>query len=321
MNLHPIHCLILLLSGAPAWADTPVTIELDRTALQSTGIATVKLTTAKLESEFVAYGQALSIEPLLALRHQYSSATAQHAGTHAKLYEARQHLQRIQALHSQDIVSTHRLQEQQAQWQASQAQLSADASQSQWLLASGKQQWGETLTNWFTQAHSPQADALISRVNQLLQIVLPAGRQMPPDTKRILIAADGRREHAGPATLIAAAPLADPITQGMRYFFETSDKRLQPGMRVTAWITEHNDGETGVLIPKPALIHDKERMLVFVKSGEGRYVTRTIPQYTATDTGYFIKGPLQAGEELVTIGAQLLLSQMLKTNMPDEDRD
>jgi multidrug resistance efflux pump len=112
------------------------------------GIKTQALQAAQQQAEFSAFGKVVSLEPLLQLRQQYLAANAQQQSAKARYTEAQLNLTRTQNLHSQDIVSSRRLQEQQAQSLADRANLDASAYQQQTLLENSKLEWGSTLSSW-----------------------------------------------------------------------------------------------------------------------------------------------------------------------------
>jgi hypothetical protein len=76
-----------------------------------------------------------------------------------------------------------------------------------------------------------------------------------------------------------------------------------------------------VNIPKSALIWHLGQAFVFVKSADQQFALRALANYTPSLQGYFVTGALQPGEEIVTTGAQTLLSQHLKALIPSEDKD
>jgi len=296
-------------------------IRLDPKAQQLAGIKTQRLQAVQQQPEFTAYGTALGLERLLQLRQQYLAAHAQQDSAKAKYTEAHLNLTRTQNLHTQDIVSTRRLQEQQAQWQADKANLDASGYQQQSILAASRLEWGNTLTEWFVQTQGKAAEPFMARASQLLQITLPANTSLSPDIRGIYIDERGQRHTAVKATLISAAPQVDPISQGERYFFKTEGRRMPFGAHVTAWIAADGQQTTGVVIPESALVRHMGQAFVFIKTADDEFSRRALPQFTPGKHGYFATGSLQPGDEIVTTGAQTLLSQQLKNLIPSEDDD
>lgn len=289
--------------------------------LQLAGIKTQILERAHQQPEFSAFGTIVSLEPLLQLRQQYLAAQAQQDGAKARYTEAHLNLSRTKNLHEQDIVSTRRLQEQQAQWQSDKAALDATSYQQQTILAASRLEWGDTLTDWFIRKPNQAADRFLQHHAQLLLVTLPPNTHLTPEIRRIMIDEHGRREQAIAATLISSSPRIDPVSQGERYFFSVEGRRIPFGAHVTAWIANGAEQSNGVIVPSSAVVWHLGQALAFVKTQNGQFGRRLINIQIPIGQGYFVSETLQAGEEIVITGAQTLLSQELKNQIPNEDDD
>jgi hypothetical protein len=90
-------------------------------------------------------------------------------------------------------------------------------------------------------------------------------------------------------------------------------------MRVAAWIPEQGESQPGVVIPKSALIWYMDQAFVYIKTAEEQFNRRAIDRYSAAAGGYFVGSGLNEGEQLVVAGGQMLLSEELRGQIPDED--
>ena len=289
--------------------------------LQLAGIKTQILQAVQKHHEWVSQGSVLSLEPLLTLRQQYLSTLAIQDGARAKYRESDSNLKRTRDLHDQDIVSTRRLQEQQALWQSEKANLANSSYQQQTLLAASTWQWGTTLTDWFVRGKGENTETFLNHQTQLVLITVPINLPSESDIRVAYVDERGRREHARKAMVIARAPQVDPVTQGSRYYFKLEGKPLPLGSHVTAWIEAEGDSQNGVILPNSALLWHLGQACVFVKSDTGAFVRRILQDFTRGEGGYFVEQGLQAGDEVVVTGAQTLLSQALKHQIPNEDDD
>ena len=77
----------------------------------------------------------------------------------------------------------------------------------------------------------------------------------------------------------------------------------------------------GVIIPKSALIWYMDQAFVFLKTTEETFSRRTLDHYLASADGNFIADAIKPGEQVVTKGAQMLLSEDLRGQIPKEDDD
>ncbi|WP_235209219.1 efflux RND transporter periplasmic adaptor subunit [Methylobacter sp. BBA5.1] len=280
-----------------------------------------RLVASNYQPEFTAYGKAVAIQPLLALRSQYRTALAEHKSAAARFNLAEQGIKRQQDLYHHDIASKRSLQNQQSQWQTDKAQLDAARFRIKAIYDEALLSWGGALTDW---ALSPDSDKLapfLSGRQILLQVTLPANSYLADDVKEIYIEPAGVRGRARKATRISAAPQSDGVVQGESYFFQADGDRIRPGMRVAAWIARQAEDRVGVMIPKSALIWHLGQAFVYIKTGNDRFSRRPVTHFSAAADGYFVSAGIDPGEELVTIGAQMLLSEEMRGQIPDEDDD
>jgi hypothetical protein len=294
-------------------------INLNAKTQQHSGLQTIKLKPATYHAEFTAYGKVLAIQPLIELRHRYLVALTDRNSANAKFKQAEQNVSRQQALYQEGISAKRNLQGQQAQWQIDKAQLDAVHFQNQMIKEEAQLTYGKTLSEWALASDSNQLNAFISGQQKLLQITLPSNQQLADKLKTIVIAASGNRSDAQTAELISAAPQTDASSQGNSYFFQTQAKNISIGMAVTAWLPEQNSALSGVMIPKSALLWAMDEAFVYVKTDDDTFSRRLIHHYSLSNDGYFISEELKPDEELVITGGQMLLSEEMRGQIPDED--
>lgn len=299
----------------------PAALHLGQEEQKLAGIQTQTLAETRQTPEFITFGTVVNLEPLLTIRQQYLAASAQQDGAQARYSEAAQNLNRTRDLHRQDIVSTRRLQEQQAIWQADKANLAANSYQQQLIAENSRLQWGDTLSEWFIDPGNKNAADLLAHRTQLVLITLPVDKLLAPTIRQVHVHDHSQRQSALPATLISAAPQVDPVSLGARYFFRCDGCRLPVGAHLTTWIPEEGHADSGVLIPQSAVVWHLGQAFVFIKTDAAQFSRRVLDHYMTVAQGYFVIGALRPGEHLVTTGAQTLLSEQLKGLIPDEDKD
>lgn len=295
-------------------------ITLDVETQQLSGLKTIILKPTSYNAEFTAYGKAITIQPLLALRNRYLLALTERNRAAARFKQAGQTTQRLQMLYRHGVTAKRNLQDQQAQWQTDKAQLDATHFQDQSIKDEALLNWGKVLTEWALSTHTDKLDAFLSGQQTLLQITLPTNKQLADDSRIITIEASGNRSKAVKAELISVAPQTDNTAQGTSYFFRSDGQNIRPGMNVSAWIPEQNAYVSGVIIPKSAIIWYMDQAFVYLKSAEDGFSRITINNYSVTADGYFIgDASIKPGQQIVTTGGQMLLSEELREQIPDED--
>jgi hypothetical protein len=296
-------------------------IFLDDDTQEISGLVSLKLKQVEFRAEYIAYGKAIKLSPLLTIRSQYLLATAQQSGAKARLMQAEKNISRLHNLHENDAISTRKLQKQQTQWQSDKATYNSSHYQSQVIINNSLLHWGKTLTQWVTDIHSKQFKQLINGEIILLQITLPAISSLPPLSNTIYINPTGDRNLAFAASFISPLPQVDTFSQGLQYIFQTENSTIKPGMNFTAWIPQKKQTQTGVIIPESSIAWHLGLAFVFIKIDEEHFVHRNISKPIKVPDGYFIANQFADGEEIVVTGTQMLLSHEFRSQIPDEDDD
>lgn len=295
-----------------------VFLEQDTQALA--GVETITLQPAHFQSEQIAYGKAVNLQPLLELRQRYFNAAAEHSIAKSRFDQADQAIKRLRNLHKNQAVSTRKLQQQHSLWLSAKAEYEASGLQLKSIRESSLLDWGKQLSDWALTPESQQFTDMISGEKTLLQITLPPDQSLPDTTQSIYTARSGQRRMAQKATLISADPQTDETLQGEAFFF-LSDDKLSSGMRVTAWIPQQQSSLAGVIIPASAVIRHLGQSYVYLKTDKEQFTRRKLSNLIDAETGYFIRDELAPGLQLVTTGAQVLLSEEFRGRIPDEDDD
>ncbi len=285
------------------------------------GLQTTTLAPFQYIPEFSASGVALTLQPLFDLRNRYNNARAQYQSARAHLLLTRQNSDRARHLYRSGTVSQRTVQEQQAQWQQDKAQVQALQLQVEALYNEAVLNWGQVLAQLFLADDAAPLSPYLSGQKALLQIALPAGETLTDGIEHIAVSATGNRREQHPAQFMAKAPQTDALTQGESYFFSADHAAIKAGMRLSAWIPRQQQKTTGVLIPGSALVWHLGQAFVYRQTGEDLFIRRPVTHFIQTHGGYFIQDGLAPGDRLVTTGAQMLLSEEFRGQIPDEDDD
>jgi hypothetical protein len=299
----------------------PSSLRLTSDIQHLSGIETLHVKPTTYQMEFTAQGKALNLQPILALRSRYLNTLTTHSSAMAKYKQTEQNINRQQDLFQHGISSKRSLQEQQAQWQSSKALVEAATFESNAIKDEANLLWGNALSNWIISKNSDALDGFLSHQQKLLQITLPTGKHLPDGLQTIYIDGTGDRRTAQKAQFISVATQTDNSAQGESYYFKTTHKKIIGGMQVTAWIPEQNSQASGVIIPTTALIWHMNQAFVYIKTTQEDFARVMIDNYSISAEGYFIPNALSADEELVIKGAQMLLSEELRGQIPSENDD
>jgi len=301
--------------------DGQVVIQLEEEIQQLSGLETQAFKSTELQTEFIAYGSAVSLDPLISILNQYLSLSAKQAAAKARLALTEKGMTRLRNLHKNAVVSIQKLQRQQSKWQSDKALYDEMVYKSKLIVNSSQLQWGEKITQWATGRHSEEFEKLLSGKSTLLTITTPAASPRLQNIESIYISPTGNREKAFKASFVSVLPSIDTFSQGLQYSFFSDNPKIKPGMNVTAWIPEQENTIKGLIIPKSALTWHLGQSFVFIKIDDEHFVHRTIENPISVPNGYFISEQLADGEEIVVKGTQMLLSHEFRSQIPDEDDD
>jgi hypothetical protein len=319
-----------LLSSNSAEDKGAPTLLLSKASQQQSGIKTIALSSTQHQASTASFASVEAVDSLLEMRTRYLTAMADSNVIRSSMVNKQQNAQRMQLLNQDDKnISDSAVQEAWASLHAEQAKLSASQTLAKGIRDSMHQQWGSVLTDWATQAN-PKQDflSLLHFQAVLIKVSLPFDAS-PNATSVIQISQIGGQAIAK-ATFVSAAPQADTALQGKTYFYLAPAKNLRAGMRVSARLDSQKQSSKGVIVPHEAVVWFANQAWVYQKlaadkPGSDKFVRRLISTEveieSETISGWFNTAGFVPGNELVSSGAQLLLSEELKYQITNENDD
>ncbi len=293
-------------------------ITIDAATQHRSGIETTALPSAPHQEQLRAYGMVLDVARLTELSNNYANAKAQVQTAQAKLAMSKPAFERAQKLFNDThVVSQAQLQAAEAAFGTDQASLVAAEAQVRALTATAYQEWGSVLGKSLVD-QSPAIAALIERQNFLLQITLPPGvtLKVPPATASIQTGKVARAE----ITFVSPATRIDPKIQGVSFFYTAqAESGVLPGMNVLAFLPSGRSTE-GANVPASAIVWLQGEAWVYRRTGQDTFARVEIATDLPAPGGGYIAKDVPEGAEIVTRGAQLLLSEEFRAQIQvDED--
>lgn len=279
-------------AGAPqrvSFENGEPTVTLDEETLKKIGIATTTLGAVTTNEELQAFGDVVDVKDLADFANQYAAARAQQQQAAAKAAFDERELQRLSALNADNKnVSDRAVQEAAAAVAADSGQAAAAAASIQGARAAAVQRFGAAVVD----NESLLLD-LVAMRKVLIELALPAGVAPPPAAA----ISDVR------ATLLAPAPRVDPRLQGRTFFYLAPGGKLSAGMNVEARIPTSR-GMARVVVPPEAVVSWQGRSWIYVRRAPTKFAR--------------IDAAAHAGDEVVTTGAQQLLSEEMRSQLHEE---
>lgn len=183
----------------------------------------------------------------------------------------------------------------------------ARAAQQQLNLqaAALRQEWGGVVTQWATE-NSPQLQHLLDRSEPLVAMTMPAGTTFAPPKNVSLELPGGTRTQA---TYVSDYPKIDPRIQGRSILYVITTKpELAPGLNLVAHLPVGGPLK-GVVIPASAVVWSEDKAWVYAQVSPQRFSRTPVPTDVPVEGGFFAAEGFAAGDKIVTVGAQALLSE------------
>lgn len=299
--------------------DAPA-LALSREQQQRAGIVTATLAASRRLPEQAASALVIDMQPLLDLRERGLTLQAEQEAARAEANASAQALERLSRLKRQDAASSRQWQEAGAQAAAGQSRKAAAESRWRALLAEARLQWGATLSKWLLEQSGVDLEGLANGQERLLLVTLPPEGFAGEPPARIH-AGRGERAQAREARLVSAAPRSDVLLQGETFFYALPAEGLRTAMRLDAWLPLSAGAETGVDAPREAVVWRAGQPWLYVQTGPERFERRAVAHYRDLGAIWFIASGVEPGATVVTRGAQLLLSEEFRRQIPGEDDD
>lgn len=288
-------------------------VKVDQATQNKSGITLAPLKPVTHQEELKAYGMVLDLQPLVDLRNSFATAKAQLEKARASLDASRKEYERVKALQDNRNVSVKVFQAAEAAWHSDEASARAAEIALNVIQGTVRQRWGAVLARWLFDG-SKEFDRLTQRQDVLLQITLPPGSALSstPRTARIQ-SPEGK---LASASFVSPSPTTDPRIQGTSLFYlakaEATD--LLPGMNVLAYLANGSRSQ-GVIIPAAAVVWWQGKAWIYTQKDSDRFVRREIPTDASVEDGWFVGKGLSPNDRIVTTGAQLLLSEELRSQI------
>lgn len=298
-------------------------VELTPETQANSGISTSKIQTITHMGSIKTFGSVLPIDKLIEAKTQYVSLSTELNIAKSSTAQLQAQLQRYKTLNEDDKnVSDSAVQEAQALLNANQAKIQAIQLQQANLKSSVQLVWGEALAGLISgEQKNDELKRILTRQNVLVQVSLPVANSTPTEGSSIQIASLNERAIKVKASYISPAINADVSGIGKTYYYSAPAESLRVGMRVNVVQKNTGNGEmTGVMIPSSAVVWHGGKPWVYVKKENNQFVRQPISTDVEVDEGWFNTG-IPAGSQVVTSGAQLLLSEEFKYLIKNENED
>jgi hypothetical protein len=296
--------------------ETIVTLSAD--AQRANGVEATVLRKVHYRQQLQAFGTVLDLEPLTNLSNSYVAAVSARQIAQARLAASKAAFDRAEALYKVQGASTAQTQAAEMTFRSDEATVAAADSQLNSMTATAQQAWGAMLARGLID-RTPMFVRLIERREVLVQVTLPPGRVManqPAAASAEL--ADGSRASLA---FVSLATRTDPRIQGLSFFYTAAaETRLLPGMSVVVLVPS-DVAIDGVVVPGASVVWWRGRAWIYLRRDPDHFARQEIATDLPTAEGGYVVRSLDDGSEVVTQGAQMLLSEEQKAQAAPATKD
>jgi len=292
---------------------TVITVDPETQSQMGISVTVLKAVTAR--QQITAPAVVLSAQELVTARNNYIAAQTALEKAEASVQVLQQESDRLKALYEENQNASQRaLQSAQGSLRSGQADFQAARQDLTLQSAAVRQSWGGVVADWIIEG-PPPLDRVFSQRDFLVQVTLPAGVALAPNTIALEVPGSGHAQ----AKLISSFPRTDSRIQGMSFLYIVQDyPGLAPGLNLAARLSVGRLMH-GVLVPEQAIVWLQGSAWLYQQTAPGRFVRRRVPDEMTLANGGFISEGFPPGDRIVTTGAQALLSEEFRSPIQPED--
>jgi hypothetical protein len=273
--------------------------------------------------EIKTVAEVRNIIPLLELKAGFEQLESELGMAGIALSHSRQAYNRLALLHADDAnISERQVNEAEMQMRSDETKLRAARQALNMQKEKAVQEWGHILIDEMLDEDSSVFAGLQAHQYALLYVPLRHQDRLTQPVDVIHISQDDDRLLAREAQLLAPATDSDPLLQGESFYYTTDIGRLRAGMRLHAWLPGDEPADDGLLLSSSAVIWQGGSPWVYVRHEEDFFYRIAIPDAIRLGRDWFMPaGRIPSGRSIVVSGAQMLLSEEYRWQIPDEDDD
>jgi len=165
---------------------------------------------------------------------------------------------------------------------------------------------------------SGQAILRVAQFNSMLaRVDVPAGETLDPNVSTARIVPVGHEQLQVRGRRVSLASTVDPRTLGEGFVFRVAGfgTTLRPGAAVTAYIPVPGNASKAALIPYSAVVRFDGKAWAYQQVADDKFTRQQIDLDRSDSRGWLVTHGISAGDRIVTVGSQILLSEEQKSQI------
>jgi hypothetical protein len=287
----------------------PLTVALDKEALEHADLQVASLAAATLKPESIAYGRVMDPSALASLDDELAAAEAALEASRAANSRAQSLFQSGENVARKTV-------------ETAESQFRADEIKASSLRRRLALEWSATFASMDPAARRALVDKIVRGEAALVRADLPAGDHLTDVPAGASVTVLGLEDQPIHTASVTPATSADPKTQAQTFLLtiETPPFPLRPGMAATVRLERKGETASGLLLPRSAVVRFDGRTWAYVQSKPDTFTRREVELGAPMEGGYFIaEEVIKDDDKVVTSGAQTLLSKEAMPSSTDAD--
>jgi hypothetical protein len=302
LHLHEPAAATHLEAAGPAPAETQNPLHLPPAKRAAAGIELVKARNLSLEPTVTVFGRVLDPTALVALAAELETAKAAYDASNKEL----ERVKKLFAANNNASAQTVETAE-----AAASRDRAAVASARVRLITS----WGRTFSD------GSQLTSLVEALaygQPLIRLDLLPGDVAAADPKTALVGLLGSEEKFE-VEILGPAPIADPQIQGASFLALARDHSLPVGSTLRGSLAGKGEAEKSLGVPRSAVVYHQGSAWIYVLDDKDTFERRLVTLTRSIGENVAFTGRVEAGQQVVTTGAEQLLAAELQAGEAPEE--
>jgi hypothetical protein len=298
-------------------------ITLSTPIIKNSGIEIKPISESKNQSLYSSYGYVVNLKNLIDYRTNYLNITFEINKLSTQLKEEGEHFKILKSLNEDNKnISDSVVGEKEIEINNLRNNLNIQKSNKDNLLQTISQEWGSLFKELLTNPKRSLLKNIFNSESRLLKITIANNKRQKVIPSELMVSSLNQPKNKYKANFITESPIGNSDIQGRAYFYLTSSNILMMGSKINAYIETVKDSHVKKFhIPKSAIVWDDGKPWIYAKTGNNSFLRYPLFKMKEVNDGWNVQFKNISPKEIVTKGAQLLLSEEYKHLITNENED
>jgi len=298
-------------------------ITIPNSIITNSGIEIQSISESKKQSINSSYGYVVNLKNLIDFKTNYLNINFEINKLNTQLKEENEHFKKLKFLNGDNKnIADSVVHEKEIEINNLRNNLNIQKSNKDNLLQTINQEWGSSFKELLTYPKKSLLKNIFNSETRLLKITIANNKTQKLIPSELMVSSLNQPKNKYKANFISKSPIGNPDIQGVAYFYLTSNNSLMMGSKINAYIETGEDRHVKKFyVPKSAIVWNDGKPWVYAKTGNNSFLRRPLSKMKEVDDGWNVQFENISPKEIVTKGAQLLLSEEYKHLITNENED